>query len=119
MDKIPTWVICTNAGWRSTGRRYQVLKAASKEFSEVLGNTFTLFWNQYEKAEDFACISGNSLFNIETCVPVIKHEFWEKKKKTNIISEMWREYFNKLLNEDSIGGVGTREGTSLAGHLLL
>lgn len=64
-------------------------------------------------------------FQVILCL-ILKHVYRllnmnseKKKKKTNIISEMWREYFNKLLNEDSIGGVGTREGTSLAGHLLL
>lgn len=29
---------------------------------------------------------------------------------------MWGEYLNKLSNEDSIGGLGTREDTLLVGH---
>lgn len=34
----------------------------------------------------------------------------------NDIIERLREYFNKLLIENSIGGLGSKEDTSLAGH---
>lgn len=30
----------------------------------------------------------------------------------------WREYFNKLLNEDSIGGLGSRNDYLLVGHIV-
>lgn len=40
----------------------------------------------------------------------------EELVKVNNIKEMWGEYLNKLLNEDTIGGLGTREDTLLAGH---
>ena len=36
--------------------------------------------------------------------------------KGNDIKERCRKYFNKLLNENSIRGLGTREDTSLAGY---
>lgn len=52
------------AGWRSASRRYKVLAAASKEFIEVFGDTFTFFWNKYAKAEGFACSSGKLMFHI-------------------------------------------------------
>lgn len=43
----------------------------------------------------------------------------DKKKKIvrdNNIKESWREYFNKLLSEDSIGALGSRENTLLSRH---
>ena len=36
--------------------------------------------------------------------------------KDNDIKERWREYFSKLLNEDYVGDVGTREETLLEEH---
>ena len=36
--------------------------------------------------------------------------------KDSSVKERWREYFNKLLNEDSIGDMRTRDDTLLARH---
>lgn len=38
--------------------------------------------------------------------------------KDNDNKQRWREYFNKLLNKESIGGLGLREDTSLVGHVV-
>lgn len=37
-------------------------------------------------------------------------------RSDNNINKRWKEYFNKLLNEDSIRGLGTREDALLVGH---
>ena len=36
--------------------------------------------------------------------------------KDHDIKERWSEYFNKLLNEDYIGSIRTRDDTLLSGH---
>ena len=38
-------------------------------------------------------------------------------EKDNDIKERWRERFNKILNEDSIERLGTRDYALLAGHI--
>ena len=51
--------------------------------------------------------------NYEIC---IKSDDQKILVNDNNIKQKWREYFNKLLNEDFIGGMRTRENTSLAEH---
>lgn len=49
-------------------------------------------------------------------IKCIKNDDQKVLVKNNDIKERWIEYFNELFNEDSIGGLKTRENTSLARH---
>ena len=56
-------------GWRSTTGSYKVLKAASEELAQFLGDTFAFFWIKYEKAENFAGLSGCFMLKFVTLKP--------------------------------------------------
>ena len=49
-------------------------------------------------------------------VKCIKSDDQKVLVKDNDYKERSREYFNKILNEDSIGGIRKRDDTLFAGH---
>ena len=56
-------------GWRSITGSNKVLKASSEELAQFLGDTSAFFWIKYEKAENFACLSGYFTFKFGTWKP--------------------------------------------------